>query len=58
MAQQQGQFDIEPVFGERPAAALLGALHPILHRVEVQVQLTSGGLVTRAGAQKDPQRLP
>jgi hypothetical protein len=45
MAEQQGQFDIEPIL-DRPAPPCHGAPHSVLHRVEMQVKLLGGKRIT------------
>jgi hypothetical protein len=38
MAGEQRQLDVEPIAADLPAAPRDGATHPILHRVEMQVE--------------------
>ena len=56
MAQEQRDFHIEAVVGNRFTPTLKRALDPIFHRVDMQVQFVGGGLEAGPAVQKLPER--
>ena len=54
---QQRDLDVETVVGDRSATALDSPRYPILHGIDMQVQLLGSRLVARAGAEKRKPRV-
>lgn len=50
LANEQRNFNVEPVVAERPASALDGALDPVLDGIGMQVELVSRRFVAAATA--------
>ena len=55
MADQQREFDVEPIVVDLAAAPGHRTAHTIFDRVEVQVELLGGHLVARAATQVNAQ---
>ena len=55
---EQREFDVEPVAADVAATPGDGAAHPILHRVEVQVEFLGGDLVAGAASPERPATSP
>jgi vanillate O-demethylase monooxygenase subunit len=55
MTKEKCDFHIESVVGDWSTPALECALHPVFHRVDMQVQLVGGGFETGPAAEELPQ---
>ena len=57
MAHQECDLDIEPIIFDGFTTSFYGLMHPVLHRIGVQIEQIGGGLEARLGVQKHPQRV-
>jgi hypothetical protein len=58
MAEQQGQFDIEPIVGDRLTPPYPSAHHSVRHGVEMQGELLGGKRITHAAVEKHSKCFP